>query len=189
MQPVVLLAGSRSLPSSFAPLISRVVSALSSAGRSLAVGCASGADALALASCRSLSLSASVFAVGTSAGAGFWSGSAPLSLLSAFPAVRWLAGGPLSLPLAARLSRRTRAAVAFAAAAPRPGSGAVVFFRSPSSRGSALAARSAVAAGLPVVAFPCCGLSPSALPSLGRGRWAPAGGSAPWRSAFRWVVA
>jgi hypothetical protein len=43
-----------------------------------------------------------------------------------------------------------------------------------------------VAAGVPVLAFPC-GLP--ALPSLGAGSWVPVGGSGVWSAAFRWAPA
>ena len=91
-----------------------------------------------------------------------------MSLVSALPSrgglVSWLAGGSLSVPLPARLSARTRAVVGDASVC------AVVFFASPSSRGSFLAARAAVARGLPVFAF-ACGFDPELLPSLGDGDW------------------
>ena len=78
------------------------------------------------------------------------------------PWVSWLAGGSLAVPLPARLSARTRAVVGSASVC------AVVFFASPSSRGSFLAARAAVARGLPVFAF-ACGFDPELLPLLGSG--------------------
>ena len=95
---VVAFAGSRSLPSDpfTVELVTRAVGAVVAAGRSLAVGCAVGADALVLSSRLALPFpgstsghSLSVFAVGgspsslsvpsslaPSALAGFWSGSA-----------------------------------------------------------------------------------------------------------------
>jgi hypothetical protein len=181
---VVAIAGSRSLPSAFAPLVFRVAVALRRSSRSVAVGCASGADAVVLASCLSLRIPVSVFAVGSPSGAGFWRGSAPFGLLHAAGSdVHWFAGGPLSVELVKRLAARSRVCVA-AAAAGGEGSGLVVFLSSPSSRGSLLACRFAASAGLPVVIF-CCGFSPSALPALGLGRWVSAG-SGVWSSAVRW---
>jgi hypothetical protein len=84
------------------------------------------------------------------------------------------------VPLRARLAARTRAVVAKASV------GLVVFFGSPASRGSALAAQLAAARGLPVVAFPL-GLVPAQLPLLGYGSWVPAGGSGVWAGAWVWV--
>jgi hypothetical protein len=95
-------------------------------------------------------------------------------------AVSWWAGGLPSLPLRRRLVARTRAVVAQASA------GCVVFFGSPLSRGSLLAARCAVERGLPVLAFPLR-FHGAALPALGAGSWAPVGGSGPWAFAWRFV--
>lgn len=83
------------------------------------------------------------------------------------------------------LAARTRSCVDFAARS-GPGAGLVAFFgRSGRFPGTLLACRSAVAAGLPVVAF-CCGLAPRSLPSLGRGLWLPAARSGPFAGSFRW---
>jgi hypothetical protein len=183
MQPSVLLCGSRSLPESAAPFVARVACAVA-ASRVPVVGCASGADLFALRAllwCRSLS----VFAVGSPSGAGFWRCSAPLSALRAAPSVRWLAGGPLSVPLSARLRARSLAAVASLPCV--PGSGAVAFLASPSSPGSLLSLRAAAAAGLPAVVFPV-GFSPALLSPLFRsGAWVPAASSGLWARALRWV--
>jgi len=59
----------------------------------------------------------------------------------------------------------------------------VVFFASPSSRGSLLACRCALSRGLPVLAFPV-GFSGSNLPVLGAGFWLPFGQF----GGFKWVV-
>jgi hypothetical protein len=96
--------------------------------------------------------------------------------------VRWLAGGPLSLPLRARLARRTAAVVAAASA------GLVAFPAAPDAHGTWLAARLALARGLPVVAVPL-GFPVSALPSLGAGVWVPAALPGVRAPACRWVSA
>ncbi|HEC61404.1 MAG TPA: hypothetical protein ENI27_04040 [bacterium] len=140
-------------------------------GLALSVGCASGADALVLSSALAVSpASVSLFCVGSSTGAGFWSGSASLSLLrSAAPAgaaVSWWAGGVSSLPLRARLIRRSKSALSGCSCA-------VFFLASASSHGSLAVAARAARAGLPVFAF-SLGFSgpPSALPALsGLGGW------------------
>lgn len=166
--------GSRALPVAFSPLVGRVVAGCVAAGASgFSVGCASGADAVALSALVAAGAASRVrvFAVGSSSGAGFWRASALAGVRAAASAgarVWWLAGGSLSVPLVARLAARSRACVASL------GAGGVfcVFVSSPSSRGSFGAARAAVALGVSVVAFPC-GFAASALPSLGAGSWVP----------------
>ena len=162
---VVAFAGSRALPAGFAPLVAGVASGVVASGRAVAVGCCVGVDSVVLSSVPSWSVRCfAAFGVG---GVGACSLSA-VSLVSALPSRgglgSWLAGGSLSVPLPARLSARTRAVVGDASVC------AVVFFASPSSRGSFLAARAAVARGLPVFAF-ACGFDPELLPSLGDGDW------------------
>lgn len=169
----VAFGGSRALSASFAPLVASVVSAAVASGAGVRVGCAAGADRLVLSSAlrapggvRSLS----VFAVGAASGAGFWSGSAPVSLLRAAvsvgASVSWLAGGALSVPLRARLFGRSVACVS--------GAGAAVFFlASPSSAGSLAVAGAAVGGGVPVFAF-SCGFSGAPCPPRGcAGAWSP----------------
>jgi hypothetical protein len=169
--PWLLVGGSRSLPGSAAPLVARVLAGALRAGFSLSVGCAAGADALALAAGLDLAPGrVRVFAVGSSAGEGFWSGSAPVSLLrsaaGAGAQVSWLAGGSLAVPLRARLLRRSLAALEAC-------STAVFFLASPSSRGSLRVAAAAVKAGVPVFAF-CVGFSgPPAPPLDCAGSWLP----------------
>ncbi len=184
--------GSRSLPSS--PLVSRVVASVLASGRGVAVGCASGGDALALSAALAAGSSPLVFAVGGPSGAGFWRGSA-LGLVRRAAAagcpVRWWAGGAASLSLRRRLRARSVAFVA-AVSASGPGAGLVGFVRggwsaSPGSWGSV---GSALAAGLPVVVFPVgCPVSafPCSFRGVGRVRWLPAG-SGVWAAGFRAVV-
>jgi hypothetical protein len=155
--------GSRSLPSSAAPLVSSVVSAALASGASLSVGCCAGADQLALLAVLAAGAggSLSVFAVGSAAGAGFAASlSAPLSLLLAAQAagasVSWLAGGSLAVPLRARLVRRSRAAAA--------GSDLAVLFAP--GRGSLAAAAPLAASGVPVFAV---GGQPAPFPALAGG--------------------
>jgi predicted Rossmann fold nucleotide-binding protein DprA/Smf involved in DNA uptake len=178
---VVAVAGSRSLPPGGAPLVVSVACSLVAAGASLVVGCAVGADAAVVAAVPLASLQ--VLAAFGPGGAGAWAGSA-VSAVRAFAAaggaVVWWAGGGPAVPLRARLATRTRAVVAEASA------GLVVFFASPVSRGSVLAAQLAAARGLPVVAFPL-GFAPAPLPLLGCGSWVPAGGSGGWAGAWVWL--
>jgi hypothetical protein len=180
---VVAFAGSRSLSSHFAPLVGRVVRSVVASGRSVSVGCCVGADQFALAALPAGA--GSCFAVFGPGGVGSCSASAVLAV-SAFAAaggaVSWLAGGPFSVALPARLAARTGAVVSAATVS------AVVFFGSPSSAGSALACRLAFGRGLSVFAFPC-GFAGSALPLLGAGLWVAVGGAGVWSSAWRWVPA
>lgn len=181
MVGVVAVAGSRSLSSSFAPLVASVVRSVVGSGRVVAVGCCVGADSAVLGSGVPAS-SVLCFAAFGRGGVGSCSLSA-VSAVSAFAAaggsVSWWSGGGSSVALPARLSARTAAVVGAASVS------CVVFFSSPSSRGSLLAASLAVGRGLPVFAFPC-GFSGSALPSLGCGSWVAVGGSGVWSGAWRW---
>lgn len=175
------VAGSRSLSGAGLALVAPVCRSVLASGRSLAVGCAVGADAAALAAMPPSAVRC--FAAFGPGGAGAWRGSA-VAAVAGFAAqggaVSWLAGGPLSVPLPARLAARTSAVVGAASVS------VVVFFASPSSRGSALAARLAVGRGLPVFGF-ACGFPASQLPALGAGAWVPVCGAGPWAGAFRWV--
>jgi hypothetical protein len=180
---VVAVAGSRSLPPGGAPRVAGVARLLVAVGASLVVGCAVGADATVVAAVPLAALR--ILAAFGPGGAGAWAGSAVAAVrafAAAGGAVVWWAGGGPAVPLRARLAARTRAVVANASA------GLVVFFGSPASRGSVLAAQLAAARGLPVVAFPL-GLAPAQLPLLGCGSWVPAGGSAGWAGAWVWVPA
>ena len=131
---LVAFAGSRSLPSSARSLVASVVGAVLASGRRVGVGCAVGADAFALAAALAVSPAAvSVFAVGGPRGLGFSSGSALALVRRAFASgalVAWRAGGPLSVPLRARLALRSRACVAVAAAS-GAGAGLVAFVSAP----------------------------------------------------------
>lgn len=166
---VVAVAGSRALPASGSGLVVRVASDLAAGGASFVVGCCSGADA-ALLSAVPGSVPPSLVSCLAAFGPG-GVGAGPASAVvqvSNFArcggAVQWWAGGAASVPLWVRLANRTRAVVGSASA------GLVVFFASPSSRGSLLACRCALSRGLPVVAFPV-GFSAQKLPALGVGQW------------------
>ena len=178
---LVAMAGSRSLPSDGAALVARVASALVQSGRLLTVGCCLGADAAVLSAVPPASVH--VFAAWGPDGAGAWRGStvsAVLAQAAARASVTWWAGGGPKVPLAARLSARTRVVVSQASA------GLVAFLSAPVSRGTTLACHVAVSRGLPVLAFPL-GFAPMSLSSLGAGLWVPAGGSDVWRGAWLWA--
>jgi hypothetical protein len=176
----VCFGGSRSLSSSFAPLVAAVVRSLGGAG--VSVGCAAGADELVLRSALAADLPLSVCAVGGPDGAGFWSGSAPVGLLRfavEFGAwVRWWAGGGARVPLRARLISRSGAALVGA-------SSFVLFLASPGSAGSLAVAGVAVGRGLPVFAFSCGFSGCPAAPRGCAGAWSPC--VLADRPAWRWL--
>jgi hypothetical protein len=178
---VVAVSGSRVLPASGSALVVRVASDLAAAGASFVVGCCSGADAALLSAVPGSVPPSLVRCLAAFGPVGMGSGPASaVAQVSAFASlggsVQWWAGGPAQVPLRARLAVRTRAVVNAA------GSGLVVFFASPCSRGSLLACRCAVSRGLPVVAFPV-GFPSEKLPPLGPGSWLPSGGC----GGFAWA--
>lgn len=142
--------GSRSLSQNHFSFVSQVVQASLSAGASVHVGCAVGADQAVVHSALSVPSSLFVFAQFSQSGQGSFSGSAVQSVLSAQSAgasVSFLAGGPLSIPLRARLLRRSVAAL-------RGCSFAVFFLAHPARSGSLNVAAQAVSAHIPVFVFP-----------------------------------
>jgi len=181
---IVAVAGSRSLSADQAGQVSEAASSLLESGHRVAVGCCVGADeaviraALANAGASSLNVMCAFGPGGV--------GACPVSAVSAAETARaagarvsWWAGGGASVPLRARLARRTHAVAASA-----PG-GLFVCFGSPESAGSLLACRAAISAGRPVLALPL-GFGASALPLPGVGEWQAAGISA-CPAAVRWV--
>lgn len=142
----VYFGGSRSLPRS--AVLAQVVSTVLASGQSVHVGCSAGADQQVIQQAlRSLSFSqVQVFAAFAQSGAGAC-GISAVQVVNQWAhylgQVQWLAGGPLSVPLAARLIMRSVAAF--------QGCSYAVFFE-PGSGSLAVAAR-AIAAGLSVFAF------------------------------------
>lgn len=206
--PVVMLCGSRSLPSSL-PLVGQVAGALLGAGSVLAVGCAAGADAAVVSSvvAAGAATQLQLLVVGGASGAGFagrWSAvSGVHAAVAAGASVAWWAGGSSLVPVRVRLARRSLACVQVAAAGGQ-GSGLVAFVSSLPSRGFGSGAwpscgsgswsstAAAARLGLPVVVFPVAqlaGVSVSSLPALpGGGSWVPVGHGA-FIGGFRWVPA
>lgn len=202
---LVGFVGSRGLSSRWSALVGRVVSSVARAGRGVAVGCASGGDALALAAALPSGGGLRVpllrvFAAFGPGGAGACGVSAVslVSQVASFPSaffggglrclVSWWAGGGPSVPLRARLRGRSSAVVA-AVAASGSGRGLVAFVSGGpgASRGSWRSVRLAAAAGVPVVVFPC-GCSRSCFPVVLGSRWVSAG-SGVWASGWRLVPA
>lgn len=146
---VYAVAGSRSLPFSSSSLVSDVCHSAISAGSSLVAGCCIGADQYVIDSCPADNLR--VFCAFDSSGAGACSRSAVSSVqsfVSRGGSVSWLAGGSLSVPLIARLSRRTVAVVSHANA------GVLLFVNNGSlGSGSSLVIRTALSRGLRCFVF------------------------------------
>ena len=177
---VVAVAGSRALPAGGAALVAEAARVLAGSGCSLVVGCCRGADAAVFSSVPASRVLCAFGPAGEGAGPASAVGPV-LAFAASGGAVAWWAGGGSSVPLFARLARRTRAVVSCAS------SGLVLFPSSPESRGSWLAAELAVARGLPVVVVPL-GFSPSLLPSLGAGGWVRANASGAFSGAWCWVA-
>jgi hypothetical protein len=179
---VVAVAGSRALPAGGAALVAEVAQLLVGSGCSLVVGCCRGADVAVLSAVPVSSVRVLCAFGPAGQGAGPASAVGPvLAFASSGGTVAWWAGGGPSVPLFARLARRTRVVVSSAS------SGLVLFPSSPESRGSWLAAELAVARGLPVVVVPL-GFAPSLLPSLGAGGWVCANASGVFGGAWSWVA-
>ncbi len=178
----VALGGSRSLSGAGVVALTHIVQQLQSAGHPLAVGCSTGADATAITMAAGNG-PLSVFAVCDPFGGGGWrcTALAPVQRASRLGAsVHWLAGGPLSLAIPARLAARTYAVAAAASA------GALVVVSTPDSPGSFLLARLVNIRRRPVVAL-ACGFSWFQLPPLGAGGFWRKLGSAPGIVAAQWV--
>ena len=187
--PLVAFSGSRSAPSALTAVVAPLVGAVSAAGAVVGVCCCLGLDSLVMGSIVSgvanVPLSGlRVFTAFGPDGAGSCSLSSANVLLVPSSCVSWWAGGSSALALSARLARRSAALVSAASAL-------VVFFNSPRSRGSFLAASLAVSRSLPVVAFPCVGAGSGSFPSLGAGSWVPLGvpPGSPWAGGFLWSPA
>jgi hypothetical protein len=150
-------SGARSLGAGHLAIVQDIARQAASVG-SVYTGCAAGADAAAVAGAGG---AAHVFAVGTWYGSGFPRRGTPPAIawqqgLGAVPASRitWLAGGPLTVPLVARLARRSLAMV----------------------RAVALAAGALVA--FPASPCPPRAFGPGPFPSCGSGTWATVGAAA-----------
>ena len=119
---VVAVCGSRSLPASVGALVSPVVHSLVSSGRIVSVGCAAGADALAVSAAVQAGTASGlqVFAVGGSCGFGFAGPASAFSGVQSAQAagagVSWWSGGGSSVPLRRRLVSRSLACVGSAGA-------------------------------------------------------------------------
>lgn len=175
MSALVGFCGSRSLPSAFSPLVALCVSAVASAGRGVAVGCAAGADRFALSAARVAGASVSLFSA-SSFGVG--RGSFARRSAALVSAVAASGGG---CGLVAFVSSGCPVGLFPSASASRCFSG----FGS----GSWASVAFAVGRGVPVVVFPCVSsgvLASSVLPSAWSGSWVSAG-SGVWSSGFRFV--
>jgi hypothetical protein len=158
--------GSRSF--SDQALVSTVVSAWLVTGGGVVCGSSAGADALVISSVLAAGGASSLQVLAAFARSGAGAGAcssvvAAKSALACNAAVVWLAGGPLSVPLHARLAARTASAASLAA-------GGVVFSScSPLGPGSSLAVSCLVARRCPVWLF---GPAPVAVRGVA-GSWVP----------------
>lgn len=162
----VLFCGSRSF-SAFS-VVQGAVSGWLASGGGVVCGSSAGADALviqavlAAGGAGSLQVLAAFSAVGAGAGASSSVGSAQAAA-SAGARVAWLAGGPLSVHLPARLAARTASAASLASA------GVVFSAGGPLGPGSSLAVSCLVSRSCPVWLF---SPSPGAVRNLA-GVWVP----------------
>jgi hypothetical protein len=206
--------GSRSLPRGGAASVAAVARGVITAGWSVSVGCASGADRAAVRSVLAAGAAErlQVFAVGGHDGSGFAGrASAVCQVIAANLAgasVRWWAGGPVARPLKSRLVGRSIACVRSSVSAgcsggvvlgavgslpPRPfaaPSGAGLWWSCGSGSWSALGVASLL--GVPRVLVLPVGrlaeLAPEALPTLpgGPGHWS-AVSSGLFAGAYEWA--
>ena len=201
---LVGFCGSRDLPTHQRKLVASVVYAVTQAERGIAVGCAQGADAMALRECFTPTWAlrapmVRVFAAFGSDGQGEEKCSAtPLvQKISCLPmamaggngglrvVVNWWAGGDSSVDLITRLKARSDAMVS-AVAASGEGQGLVAFVTAGpmQSPGAWRTIRQAYEQGIPVVVFNC-GCTLRSFPPLGEGHWTIAG-SGIWNRGWRW---
>lgn len=158
---LVGFSGSRSLPASFAGLVSRLVGSVVSSGRGVAVGCAPGLDALVRSACPE----AEVFRVDGSHAGAFVARSVAM--------VRSVSGSGSGCGL-----------VVFPGCACPEGlvpSAVASFCFCGLGSGSWASAALAAGSGVPVVVF---GVPSSQLPSSW-GSWSRSAASGPWASGFR----
>jgi L-asparaginase/Glu-tRNA(Gln) amidotransferase subunit D len=194
--PLVGIAGSRGLSVQYRSLVREVVETVVKAKRGVAVGCAMGADAMALRACftEDWKLRASrlhVFAAFGMSGDGSWRNSAVKLVQKASQhsaKVSWWAGGGANVGLIPRLKNRSAAMVS-AVAVSGKGRGLVAFVvggpgKSPGTWGTI---RKAQQKGIPVVVFGC-GCTAGDFPQLGEGEWVVAGKGI-WARGWRWVPA
>lgn len=144
----VLVGGSRSLvhSSPAGQACVQFTGSLLNSGFVLHAGCATGADQISFQSA-AFGSCVHVFAAFAQSGAGSFPGSAVQAVQLCGHPVSWLAGGPLSIPLVARLMARSVAALV--------GCGAAVFFQP--GIGSLKVARHALRQGIPVLVS-CAGM-------------------------------
>lgn len=155
--------GSRTLKSVYQDLITDVVIRCLAYDVGIHVGCATGADAAVIRAMLPFAMHLSVFAQFSESGEGAFSGSdvdAVAAAASKGAQVSYLAGGPLSLPLKARLIRRSIAALENC-------SMSFFFIDRPFSPGSLNVAAKAAKACQSVFVFPCgFSVPPAKLPGI-----------------------
>ena len=142
--------GSRALTQKHFSQVSQVVNATLATSAGIHVGCAVGADQFIIQAASACPGQLHIFAQFSQIGSGSFAGSALASVFTAHQSgipVSYLAGGPLSIPLRARLLRRSIAALRGCALS-------VFFLSNPASAGSLNTAAQAATMGMPVYVFP-----------------------------------
>lgn len=159
----VAVAGSRTLPPAYIPLVASIAQHIARSSGGLSVGCCLGVDQAVISSVEPKFLH--IHTIFNARGEGACSLSTVQSVLSSASAgsrLTWLSGGDLSKPLNFRLSSRTKAVVSSAS------SGLLAFFISGASRGTSLACKTAASQGLPVLAIVS---DPAFLPTIKGFSW------------------
>lgn len=164
--PVIAFEGSRALPAAAGGLVAQLVGAVLASGGRVATGCCVGSDAAVISAVLRAGAAPrlSVFAAYGPGGAGSCSLSAVPVVAAAAAAgasVGWWAGGPVAVPLRARLARRSGAVVR---------AGAALVLVQPGAGSLAAALPVALRAGLPVFCFAAA--APSSGPAWSSGSFA-----------------
>lgn len=111
------ISGARTLQPETSAIVQDMAARAARGGAFIVTGCAAGADAAAVAGTLAAGGVLLMYAVGTRTGAGFPRGFVPHHLKGIETQIgvvlRWSAGGPLTLPLRARLALRSLAVVQY----------------------------------------------------------------------------
>jgi len=178
MKNTVAFVGSRGLSPTFSKLVEAVLKSVIDSDRVISVGCCTGLDAFVLGAAPPEKVYCFSAFGEDEQGACCYSATAHVNqFYDQGGIVKYWAGGKGQLKH--RLANRTKAVIYSASVS------TVIFFGSPSSKGSALACRLSISRGLRVYAF-ACGFPGEQLPALKNGKWKRVGGSGIWSSAWCW---
>jgi len=178
MKNTVAFVGSRGLSPTFSKLVEAVLKSVIDSDRVISVGCCTGLDAFVLGAAPPEKVYCFSAFGEDEQGACCYSATAHVKQFYDWGGiVKYWSGG--KGPLKNRLSNRTKAVIYSASVS------TVIFFGSPSSKGSALACRLSISRGLRVYAF-ACGFPGEQLPTLKNGKWKRVGGSGIWSDSWCW---